>query len=69
MLYAQEQKEYIPRESMPNNPIYSQRIAPRRHGNGANALFLDGDGRIERGDLLVTLPCWDDGDYRPNGEP
>lgn len=55
--------------SNPTNPIYIQRIAPRRHGNGANALFLDGHGRIERADRLVTLERWDDGDYRPNGVP
>lgn len=55
--------------SVPNNPVYIQRIAPKRHGTGANALFLDGHGRLERANLLVTLSRWDDGDYKPNGEP
>lgn len=55
--------------SNPNNPIYIQRIAPRRHGNGANALFLDGHARVERAATLITLSRWDDGDYRPNGYP
>jgi prepilin-type processing-associated H-X9-DG protein/prepilin-type N-terminal cleavage/methylation domain-containing protein len=55
--------------SIPNNPIYIQRIAPRRHGNGANALFLDGHGKLERVATLTTLRRWEDGDYRRNGEP
>jgi prepilin-type N-terminal cleavage/methylation domain-containing protein/prepilin-type processing-associated H-X9-DG protein len=55
--------------SVPNNPVYIQRISPRRHGTGANALFLDGHARIERAQTLITLARWDDGDYRPNGEP
>lgn len=55
--------------SVPNNPVLIQRIAPKRHGTGANALFLDGHARLERADTLVTLTRWDDGDYRPNGVP
>lgn len=55
--------------SIPNNPIYIQRISPKRHWNGANALFLDGHARLERADVLITLSRWDDGDYRPNGVP
>jgi prepilin-type N-terminal cleavage/methylation domain-containing protein/prepilin-type processing-associated H-X9-DG protein len=55
--------------SIPNNPIYIQRIAPKRHGMGANALFLDGHGQFEKAATLVTLSRWEDGDYRPNGEP
>lgn len=55
--------------SIPNNPVYIQRIAPRRHGSGANALFLDGHGRIEQAATLISLSRWDDGDYKPNGEP
>jgi prepilin-type N-terminal cleavage/methylation domain-containing protein/prepilin-type processing-associated H-X9-DG protein len=55
--------------SIPNNPIYIQRIAPKRHGNGANALFLDGHAKLERAETLVTLRRWEDGDFRPNGEP
>lgn len=55
--------------SIPNNPIYIQRIAPRRHGMGANAMYLDGHAKLEKADVLVTLRIWEDGDYRPNGEP
>jgi prepilin-type processing-associated H-X9-DG protein len=51
------------------NPVaeYAQRIAPKRHGNGCNGLFLDGHARG-----MVTSEClnvnrWDDGDYHPEG--
>jgi prepilin-type processing-associated H-X9-DG protein/prepilin-type N-terminal cleavage/methylation domain-containing protein len=52
-----------------NHPILGQRIAPKRHGNGANACFLDGHAKLERAETLVTLKRWEDGDYRPNGVP
>ncbi len=39
------------------------RIAPRRHGLGANALYLDGHAASARADFLTTLKNWDDGDY------
>jgi prepilin-type processing-associated H-X9-DG protein/prepilin-type N-terminal cleavage/methylation domain-containing protein len=55
--------------SVPGNPILIQRIDPKRHGNGANALFLDGHARLEKAALLMSLTRWDDGDYRPNGMP
>jgi prepilin-type N-terminal cleavage/methylation domain-containing protein/prepilin-type processing-associated H-X9-DG protein len=55
--------------TMPNSPTMLQRIAPRRHGNGANALFLDGHARLVRSQDLVMMWRWEDGDYRPNGEP
>ena len=55
--------------SVPNNPILIQRIAPKRHVNGANALFLDGHARLEKAAELVSLKRWEDGDYRPNGMP
>jgi prepilin-type processing-associated H-X9-DG protein len=41
----------------------SLRIAPRRHGNGANALFLDGHASFTRHDFLTDYRNWDDGDY------
>lgn len=40
------------------------RIAPRRHGNGANALFMDGHASFTRADYLTDYHNWDDGDYR-----
>ncbi len=55
--------------SMPTSPVFIQRIAPRRHGNGANAVFLDGHADRIRAEVLTTIARWDDGDYRPNGEP
>jgi prepilin-type N-terminal cleavage/methylation domain-containing protein/prepilin-type processing-associated H-X9-DG protein len=45
-------------------PETAQRIAPKRHGNGANALFLDGHASFVRGDELSNVNNWDDGDYR-----
>jgi prepilin-type N-terminal cleavage/methylation domain-containing protein/prepilin-type processing-associated H-X9-DG protein len=55
--------------TMPNSPTLSQRIAPRRHGNGSNGTFLDGHARLVMAADLVTISRWDDGDYRPNGMP
>ncbi|MFG0285130.1 MAG: DUF1559 domain-containing protein [Phycisphaerales bacterium JB039] len=40
------------------------RIAPRRHGNGANALFMDGHASFTRDTYLTDYHNWDDGDYR-----
>lgn len=39
------------------------RIAPYRHGNGANGLFLDGHARLVKADTLQDIARWDDGDY------
>jgi len=55
--------------SVPNNPVLIQRIAPKRHGNGSNAVFLDGHAQIVKAADLTSVPRWDDGDYRPNGMP
>jgi prepilin-type N-terminal cleavage/methylation domain-containing protein/prepilin-type processing-associated H-X9-DG protein len=55
--------------TMPNSPTSGQRIAPRRHGNGSNGVFLDGHARLVLARDLVTVSRWDDGDYRPNGQP
>lgn len=41
------------------------RIAPRRHGQGANAVFLDGHGSFAKAEELMTLDRWDDKDYQP----
>src|SRR5690606_23453700 len=40
-----------------------RRIAPKRHGNGANALFRDGHASFARADFLTDYTNWDDGDY------
>ncbi len=52
-----------------NSPIGSQRIAPRRHGNGCNGVFLDGHALLIPANVVATLDRWDDGDYRRNGSP
>lgn len=41
------------------------RIAPNRHGQGANAVFLDGHGSFVKAAELMTLDRWDDKDYQP----
>jgi prepilin-type N-terminal cleavage/methylation domain-containing protein/prepilin-type processing-associated H-X9-DG protein len=51
------------------DPVMIQRIAPKRHGNGANGLFLDGHARLVLAQDMIRVSRWDDGDYRPNGEP
>jgi prepilin-type N-terminal cleavage/methylation domain-containing protein/prepilin-type processing-associated H-X9-DG protein len=47
-----------------NDPTTAQRIAVKRHSNGANAVFLDGHARHALSDELTTVSNWDDGDYR-----
>ncbi|MBL8764166.1 MAG: DUF1559 domain-containing protein [Phycisphaerae bacterium] len=48
------------------NALTRQRIAPRRHGNGANGIFLDGHAAIVRWDTLLDIKSWDDRDYIRN---
>lgn len=49
-------------------PTEAQRTAPKRHGNGANAVFLDGHAAHIAGTTLVDLKTWDDGDYIPDSQ-
>ncbi len=51
------------------NPIpeYTQRIAPKRHGNGLNAVFLDGHARGMPTRECLDINRWDDGDYHADG--
>ena len=53
----------------PTSPIYIQRVAPKRHGNGSNSMFLDGHARAVTKQELTTLSRWDDFDYRPDQPP
>lgn len=53
----------------PTSPVMLQRIAPRRHGNGANGVFLDGHARGVPTREITTLSRWDDFDYRPDRPP
>jgi prepilin-type N-terminal cleavage/methylation domain-containing protein/prepilin-type processing-associated H-X9-DG protein len=55
--------------TIPNDPVYIQRISPKRHGNGANAVFLDGHARLVAAADLTSVDRWDDHDYRPDGSP
>ncbi len=46
------------------DPTLWRRTAPNRHGDGANAMYMDGHAaHIAAADLL-DLKTWDDGDYR-----
>lgn len=42
-----------------------QRIAPNRHGNGANGMFLDGHAAHVPSKRMIDMRLWDDFDYRP----
>jgi prepilin-type N-terminal cleavage/methylation domain-containing protein/prepilin-type processing-associated H-X9-DG protein len=42
----------------------SLRIAPTRHLNGANGLFLDGHATIVPADEITSIARWNDRDYR-----
>jgi prepilin-type N-terminal cleavage/methylation domain-containing protein/prepilin-type processing-associated H-X9-DG protein len=54
----------------PSGPTTSsRRVAPKRHGNGTNGVFLDGHAVGVASDVIVTLSRWDDRDYRPNIPP
>jgi prepilin-type N-terminal cleavage/methylation domain-containing protein/prepilin-type processing-associated H-X9-DG protein len=39
------------------------RTAPRRHGSGGNAVFLDGHAEFKKAEYLTNISNWDDGDY------
>lgn len=46
---------------------YSQRIAPNRHGTGANGLFMDGHAVLVPAASVTDINRWDDGHYTPDG--
>jgi prepilin-type processing-associated H-X9-DG protein/prepilin-type N-terminal cleavage/methylation domain-containing protein len=48
---------------------YIQRIAPTRHGNGCNGLFLDGHARGVPKQEITDINRWDDHDYNRDGPP
>jgi prepilin-type N-terminal cleavage/methylation domain-containing protein/prepilin-type processing-associated H-X9-DG protein len=48
---------------------YAQRIAPKRHGNGANGVFLDGHARGVPTKEITDIERWDDHDYVPDRAP
>jgi len=45
-------------------PTSWRRTAPKRHGNGANAMYMDGHAAHITPDKLLDVRTWDDGDYR-----
>jgi prepilin-type processing-associated H-X9-DG protein len=52
-----------------NTPQGTQRIAPKRHGRGANGVFLDGHAVLVDAREITTVSRWDDLDYRADGPP
>jgi prepilin-type N-terminal cleavage/methylation domain-containing protein/prepilin-type processing-associated H-X9-DG protein len=48
----------------PNDLFHADRIAPFRHGLGTNATYLDGHAKFIRGQDLIDINIWDDGDYK-----
>jgi prepilin-type processing-associated H-X9-DG protein/prepilin-type N-terminal cleavage/methylation domain-containing protein len=53
----------------PTSPVFIQRIAPKRHKNGANGVFLDGHARGVPTAEVILVDRWDDRDYRPDLPP
>lgn len=50
-------------ETTGRNPLTRQRIAPKRHGSGANGIYMDGHAVRVPALKLMTISTWDDGDY------
>jgi prepilin-type N-terminal cleavage/methylation domain-containing protein/prepilin-type processing-associated H-X9-DG protein len=48
--------------SQPSDPTTAQRVAPRRHGSGANVLYLDSHATLTPANKIVDVKTWDDGD-------
>lgn len=46
------------------DPTLWRRTAPKRHFNGANAMYMDGHAAFIEGQKLLNVNTWDDGDYR-----
>jgi prepilin-type N-terminal cleavage/methylation domain-containing protein/prepilin-type processing-associated H-X9-DG protein len=45
-------------------PTFWRRTAPKRHGRGANAMYMDGHAALIEPDKLLDPQTWDDGDRR-----
>ncbi|MFM9996583.1 MAG: type II secretion system protein [Phycisphaerales bacterium] len=52
--------------TMPGSVTHSQRIAPKRHTNGANGLYLDGHARLMPAAEITDYRKWNDKDYNPD---
>lgn len=46
------------------DPTLWRRTEPKRHGRGANAMFMDGHAKLITPEVLLDVKTWDDGDYR-----
>lgn len=46
------------------DPTTAQRVAVKRHGNGANILYLDTHANAAPGSVVANPATWDDGDYK-----
>ena len=46
------------------NPTLWRRVATKRHGNGANALYMDGHAEATPASKLLDIKTWDDGEYK-----
>lgn len=42
-----------------------QRVAPNRHGNGANAVYIDGHAKLVLAATIAKIDAWNDGDEPP----
>ncbi|MBL9033015.1 MAG: DUF1559 domain-containing protein [Phycisphaerae bacterium] len=47
-----------------SGPSSGWRVFPKRHGNGANAVFLDGHAALVKAEAITTISTWDDGIYK-----
>ncbi|HVU62911.1 MAG TPA: hypothetical protein VHC70_02950, partial [Phycisphaerales bacterium] len=47
-----------------NDPIEAQRVAVKRHGTGANVLFMDTHAALTPARQVSDPRLWDDGDYK-----
>lgn len=47
-----------------NDPTTAQRVAVRRHGNGANIMYMDTHAAAAPGTVVADPKTWDDGDYK-----
>ncbi len=67
MAYAQMYDLWMGEHVIPggsNAVLLIDRIAPNRHGNGANVVFIDGHARIAPEAELIVPSSWDDGIYQ-----
>lgn len=61
--YDMFRKSQIDGTGNQNQALTRQRLAPRRHGSGANGMYLDGHALLVPADIITTLDAWDDRDY------